>query len=556
MTRPTLAILLALALGSAAPAADKLPPDLALVPGDAVAFVHVKVAEVWKAEVFADARAIFEKAGPKALAALDSQFVPAPTTIDRATLVVLPGAKEGPPVLAVVLAFSKPFDAKAVVKANMPKAEEKKANGKGYFTDAATGLAVHFADDSTLVVSGPEGMPQFLEAAGKGEGKLAGAVADAVKSHLTAAILNPKQFPVPPEYLNALPEEARAVLLAERLTLTMNFARDTTMALSATYPTADDAKAAEKGLRAAMDKGRKSLEEMKASAEKAVFGSGGKGDKVRPLTDLPGVVGGLGQLGLLNSYDAFLADPPLSVADRALTANFTLPAWANTLLSTSAAYGAFMLPAVQSTREAAARMQSSNNLKQIALAMHNYESANGQLPAAAVCDKKGKKLLSWRVAVLPYIEQDNLYRQFKLDEPWDSEHNKTLIEKMPKTYADPRVEGKPGETYYKVFVGKNAGFDWEKGRTLVGIADGTTNTIMVAAGGDPVTWTRPDDFEFDPTDEKAKLPDLSRPFDLLLVVMFDTSVKSLGLRTLKDADKKLRASIGPADGIPVFLDDK
>ena len=98
--------------------------------------------------------------------------------------------------------------------------------------------------------------------------------------------------------------------------------------------------------------------------------------------------------------------------------------------------------------------------------MHNYESAYGKLPPAAIVDRKGKKLLSWRVMILPYIEQDNLYRQFKLDEPWDSEHNKKLIPLMPKVYADPRGPAEPGKTYYKVFVGKDAGFDWVKGRSL------------------------------------------------------------------------------------------
>src|SRR5882672_4340583 len=72
---------------------------------------------------------------------------------------------------------------------------------------------------------------------------------------------------------------------------------------------------------------------------------------------------------------------------------------------------------------------ASNDLKQLALAMHNYHSAYGQLPPAAVRDKNGKLLLSWRVLILPYIEQDNLFKEFKLEEPWDSDHNKKLIAK-------------------------------------------------------------------------------------------------------------------------------
>ena len=71
---------------------------------------------------------------------------------------------------------------------------------------------------------------------------------------------------------------------------------------------------------------------------------------------------------------------------------------------------------MQKVREAASRTQGSNNLKQFALAMHNYNDVYGKLPAHAVYSKDGKTpLLSWRVAILPFIEQDNLYKQFKLD---------------------------------------------------------------------------------------------------------------------------------------------
>src|SRR5262249_46508298 len=72
---------------------------------------------------------------------------------------------------------------------------------------------------------------------------------------------------------------------------------------------------------------------------------------------------------------------------------------------------------------AKARRQSINNLKEIALAMHNRHDTYGFLPASAIYSKNGKPLLSWRVELLPFLDQQELYRQFHLDEPWDSEHN-------------------------------------------------------------------------------------------------------------------------------------
>jgi hypothetical protein len=68
--------------------------------------------------------------------------------------------------------------------------------------------------------------------------------------------------------------------------------------------------------------------------------------------------------------------------------------------------------------KARARARSSNNLKQIALALHNYADVNGQFPRD-VYDTNGKAILSWRVHLLPYVEQDQLFKQFKMDEPWD-----------------------------------------------------------------------------------------------------------------------------------------
>ena len=120
---------------------------------------------------------------------------------------------------------------------------------------------------------------------------------------------------------------------------------------------------------------------------------------------------------------------------------------------------ALLLPAVQAAREAARRAQCVNNLKQIGLAMHNYLSAENFFPPAAITDAKGRPLLSWRVAILPYIEQGSLYSQFHLDEPWDSDHNLALVSRMPRTYACPsNPQLGTGKTSYQVVVGKKTIF--------------------------------------------------------------------------------------------------
>jgi hypothetical protein len=171
-------------------------------------------------------------------------------------------------------------------------------------------------------------------------------------------------------------------------------------------------------------------------------------------------------------------------------------------LTSPAAAGAvvaLLLPALGSSREAARRAQCVNNLKQIALAMHNYHSANNAFPRPVILDEKGKPLLSWRVAILPYIEQQELYKKFKLDEPWDSPHNKALLKEMPLTYTCPsRTQVVPFTTTYRVFVGNGALFEKDQDIGVADVTDGTSNTLMVAEAKEAVPWTKPDDLLFDP----------------------------------------------------------
>jgi hypothetical protein len=103
-----------------------------------------------------------------------------------------------------------------------------------------------------------------------------------------------------------------------------------------------------------------------------------------------------------------------------------------------------------------------DHLFQLALAVHAYaEVRDLQLPPAVVTDKTGRPLYSWRVLLLPFLHEESLFNQFHLDEPWDSEHNKTLIEKMPAVYRSPyeRGSGRPGFTFYQVFVGPGTAFE-------------------------------------------------------------------------------------------------
>ncbi len=145
--------------------------------------------------------------------------------------------------------------------------------------------------------------------------------------------------------------------------------------------------------------------------------------------------------------------------------------------------------------------------------MQNYQDTHGRLPAV-VYGKYGEPLYSWRVLVLPFIEQDALYQEFHLDEPWDSPHNLTLLPRMPGTYRPPPGKaGKvpPHHTVCHVFVGPGAAFEGREGLRLPDdFPDGTSNTILIVEAGAPVLWTKPEDLAYTPHGPLPELPTLFR----------------------------------------------
>jgi RNA polymerase sigma factor (sigma-70 family) len=184
--------------------------------------------------------------------------------------------------------------------------------------------------------------------------------------------------------------------------------------------------------------------------------------------------------------------------------------------------------------------RSLNNMKFLGLAMWKYKDANGTFPPAVLYDKKGKPLHSWRVLLLPYLGRKKLFEQFKLDEPWDSDHNKKLLARIPDFYAP--VAGKPKHpyaTYYQAFVGKGAAFEGKKGMRLPkDFPDGTSNTILFVEAAKAVPWTKPVDLSYDP---KKPLPKLGGMFK----EGFNVTLADAGGRFLKRSisTKTLRAAI-------------
>lgn len=188
--------------------------------------------------------------------------------------------------------------------------------------------------------------------------------------------------------------------------------------------------------------------------------------------------------------------------------------------------------------------ESQNNLKQLGIAIHSYHDTFGKMPADVV-DKDGKAILSWRVLLLPYLEETPLYKEFKFDEPWDSKANSALIARIPKNFAPIRVKADKGQTFYRGFNGPDTVFEAGTKQTLLSMTDGTSNTIMVVEAGEPCIWSKPDDL---PYDGKKPLPKLGGLFDGDFHVLMGDGSTFRGSSKTMDGDE-FRKLLTKSDGM-------
>jgi prepilin-type processing-associated H-X9-DG protein len=475
-----------------APAKTSLPPDLAQVPPDALAFVHVRLSDLLQSELGKKLQQQLGKEMGQANQESRKRLGVSLEEIDRATVVMLSPKEEYPLVLISTL---KPFDRQAVLHAALPGHQERQVKGKTYYTSKEAGRsALMFINDRVYLHGMVEDIVQFVvrPAPAEAKGPLSPALDLAAGKHQIVAGFN-----VPADATDQMKQELsgqhgserletvlaqglKPLLEVRTLALAVDLRNEADVRVSLTFATEDAAKEAVWPARDGLALARLLM---------------------KPAIDKAGQDPGFVQLvPLLKQLESALRSTTVERQGAAVQAALRLPTDAGALGS--------MLPAlVEAThhlRRNAERITSQNNLKQIVLAMHNYHDSMGAFPPAALCDKDGKPLLSWRVAILPYVEQANLYNQFKLDEPWDSAHNKKLLERMPPIYSPGQVKTKePNTTFYQVFVGKGAGFEGRQGLRITDFTDGTSNTVLVVEAGDPVPWTKPEDL---PYDDKKPLP--------------------------------------------------
>jgi hypothetical protein len=504
-----LALAAAVALASArqertgpAPAAPKTPAPVV---------VSVDVAKLWEHKALLPVR---EARGRLEFAWMVQSLIGlAPTEIERLTLVV--PKPDAEPILVVT--GRNPVDPAAVAKTLTRKSGVKGPKPTMPGMHVAPGAEFPYVrpvDARTVLLAplsaGSLDLTRLAEAFGpKAAERLAG-------SHTVMAAVDVRSMKG--VFGDQVPAE---LLAADGATLTADLPDDKTakVALALTFPDAAGAKAAapvtERLLR---DVGRWAAEREKTATV------GPAGEFARPLFE--GIIATLKTAKVRADGSRLVVSAELDLGESVSRVLAAVP------------------DAVLTGQGAGA---GENNLKQILLALHNYHDVNGKFPTNTY-DKDGKPLLSWRVAILPYIEQAAVYQGFKQDEPWDSPHNKQFSQLALKVFMVPgRPAGQLNETYFRAFVApKNVKPEYRpwlvegetKGVGLTSITDGTSNTILVVEAGEAVPWAKPDDL---PYDGVMALPRLGGPGGRFLAGMGDGSVRTL--RRDRIDEKTLRALI-------------
>ena len=499
--RLTAVAILALFTTTSRAADTPLAEILSWVPHDAAAFGHVDVATVWKSKpVLALRKLNPEKIFDKLQDFANVASIP-PETVQTFTI-FLPKAKGNGDQAAVVAAFTfnKPYEPKKVASAIrlMLQFDEKKFKeiqpGIYEIAQGPDRVRLLLDNPNRLVILGPKAFDLAKPQTGV-KGPISDAIALAASGQHAAFGLNFANFPdeLRMENGQAELEPFKPLLFADAIVGKLDVGDELVLNILARCPTKVKCVEAEKSMGVV----RTLLQTLLSAALTEINKS--KDETLQKL------------IALAKETQIVLRSAKIQSNEKEASATLTVRSDLDIAPLVAQLTGA-------PGSGGAANARTQNNMKQIAIAMHAHHDTYGALPSAAVLGKKGKPLLSWRVQVLPYVEQAALFQQIKLDEPWDSVHNKKVFDDnpMPKVFEVPGTT-KPGEknTHMQVFRGNGAMFDLVKGVKFAEVADGLSNTIMVATAKTAVPWMKPDDMEFDPKTD---------PRDLLLYIGGQTNV--------------------------------
>ncbi len=455
------------------PTAEELPTDLKVVPPDALGFVTIRVGDLWTSEIAKPLRQRVMKEKTEDLEKLEDYGLTV-AGIERLTYV----SRNNFIQYLMFVTTSKPYSLKKVLRSLGAEDAVKTDQEKKYYEGG--GLGLHVLNDHTFVMGSEEEVKDFIDrSAKKADGSVPEAWRLASEKHHVFVGVNPSKvakaagLPVPPAFQPLLQSQSAA--------LTFDFGTEISAKMHLTFPRGDQAREGEKAIKAGLDLAQTVLINF-LDKELDPEGEAETPYVYNMLKKLPTALKLVSVRARETSVDA-----SLQVKLDAVTAGGILAE----LSRVNETYTTATIGAVNGQKS---KDPTQSNLQQLAQAMLKYHKDHGHLPANAIYSKKGEPLLSWRVELLPYLERDEMYKRFKLDEPWDSPNNIKLIDKMPEVFNDwgaSRVN-KHKATRFRVFSGKGTAFEGTQGLRLGDFTDGTPTTFLIVVARRPVPWSKPD----------------------------------------------------------------
>jgi hypothetical protein len=535
--------------------------DLDLVPPSALGFIHLRAADLWRNDWVKDIRYLVDKAGPDAWKAFEKKCPIDPATLDRITVILLTPETLGNPFPRVdpeavsalfVVSTTKPFDRLTLIQALGSKEKVYRSHVYYFNEELWSGLAV--VDERTFLIGSEEALVRFFEMSRRPDptGPLQAALAEAHGKHQIVIGLNPVLLGKS-EGAKFMPPSMQQLLGGHAGILTLDLDDGIQLKTRLDFLDQDKARAGEQALRDTIQLARAGLSQPIDELEKMLHAP-----EKASATDLPQNFGMLVAVGFLRELDSLLKEAPVNRQGLGVHFGLTykkqvaaplLLASAGSLLMARSAYASF-----ESVAESIGKQKNpiEEHLRTLAQALDKYRDERGAYPPPAIYDREGRPVLSWRVALLPYLGEEALYKSFKLDEPWDSLHNKRLLKRFPKALQvvnDDRFRYYPysagrWKTTTQVFAGENTVFEGTKG---IRKTDVTRKAILLArvSTESEVYWTKPADIAYA---ADKPLPNLYGRFgDRFQVLLTDGTYQTID----KSMDEKtIRALIERSDKKP------
>lgn len=455
--------------------------DLRCVSPDAAWMVSLKVADLWKSKPGVLMRRV--PGLGDMLHNLSNPIGLTPLEIRRAT--VLQYHKD----IACVLWLNKPVQKTHLVQSVAPHARQRQLNGRPYYINEEHWIGLVVVDDQTVLLGKANEVEalfcEAFSADGTGStGPLHPGLCAVAEGHDVVVAINPPQLALgkkthrqnrdaPPLAFDLGNPRYRPLFQASGVTLVADFKpRETTVDTVLTFPTERIGRLAEQAIHPL----RKEIQDVLLGYRTQDVEEG-----ANPL--------GLAVERFARACTAGLHAMKVEREGTRVRTRLSVQCSETVLGSVFLLFNC-NLGACYATTTAQGQ---SERIAKLGLAMLEHHRKTGRLPARAVTGPDGKSLLSWRVALLPYLGEKELYKQFRLNEPWDSEHNRKLIARMPDVFRTLDGDDTTPTTTFQVFWGKETVFSSRRGKRLSDLKDGPEQTILVVDAGRRVPWTKPED---------------------------------------------------------------